>query len=39
MYLTYDGAFGRHGRAAQHAYVDRTAYWTRRFRAGRACPS
>jgi glycoprotein endo-alpha-1,2-mannosidase len=39
MYLTYNGAFGRHGRAAQRAYLDRTAHWTRRFHSGRACTS
>ena len=26
-YETYDGAWGLHGRAASHAYVDRTRYW------------
>jgi hypothetical protein len=37
MYQTYDGAYGRHGRAAQRAYLERTAYWARRFHARRAC--
>jgi glycosyl hydrolase family 99 len=27
----YDGAWGLRGRAAQTAYLDRTAYWVRRF--------
>jgi hypothetical protein len=27
----YDGAWGLHGRAAETAYLDRTAYWVRRF--------
>ena len=30
-YESYDGAWGRHGRAATRAYLDRTAYWVRRF--------
>jgi glycoprotein endo-alpha-1,2-mannosidase len=30
-YESYDGAYGLHGRAAQRAYVTRTAYWTSRF--------
>jgi glycoprotein endo-alpha-1,2-mannosidase len=25
---SYEGAYGLHGRAAQRAYLDRTAYWT-----------
>jgi len=29
-YESYDGAYGLHGRAAQRAYVTRTAYWTSR---------
>jgi hypothetical protein len=29
-YETYDGAYGLHGRAAQRAYITRTAYWTSR---------
>ena len=28
-YETYDGAYGLRGRAAQRAYLRRTAYWTR----------
>ena len=28
---SYDGRYGLHGRAAQRAYIDRTAYWTSRF--------
>lgn len=28
-YLSYDGAWGRHGRAASRAYLWRTACWTR----------
>jgi glycoprotein endo-alpha-1,2-mannosidase len=28
-YESYDGAYGLHGRAAQRAYLSRTAYWTR----------
>ena len=28
-YASYDGAYGLHGRAAQRAYLARTAYWTR----------
>jgi glycoprotein endo-alpha-1,2-mannosidase len=30
-YATYDGAWGRHGAAAESAYVDRTAWWVGRF--------
>ncbi|NEW69788.1 glycoside hydrolase family 99 protein [Streptomyces rhizosphaericus] len=32
-YRTYDGAYGRTGRAAETAYLDRTAYWVGRFEA------
>jgi len=32
-YLSYDGAYGLTGRAAQRAYLDRTAIWVRRYRA------
>jgi glycoprotein endo-alpha-1,2-mannosidase len=32
-YLSYDGAWGRHGAAAERAYLWRTAFWSRRFRA------
>jgi hypothetical protein len=31
-YGSYDGAWGRRGRAAARAYVDRTAYWSGVFR-------
>ena len=31
-YLSYDGAWGRKGRSAETAYLDRTAYWVGRFR-------
>jgi hypothetical protein len=27
----YDGAYGLHGKAAQRAYLDRTAFWVRAF--------
>jgi hypothetical protein len=30
-YDSYDGTYGLHGRAAQRAYINRTAYWTSRF--------
>jgi hypothetical protein len=30
-YESYDGAYGLHGRAADWAYIRRTAYWTSRF--------
>jgi glycoprotein endo-alpha-1,2-mannosidase len=30
-YESYDGTYGLHGRAAQRAYIMRTAYWTSRF--------
>ncbi len=30
-YESYDGTYGLHGRAAQRAYITRTAYWTSRF--------
>jgi len=33
-YVTYDGAWGLHGAAAQTAYLTRTAYWTGRFHSG-----
>jgi glycoprotein endo-alpha-1,2-mannosidase len=32
-YLSYEGAYGRRGRAAERAYLDRTAYWIARLRA------
>ncbi len=31
-YASYDGAYGRVGRAAQLAYLDRTGYWVHRYR-------
>ena len=31
-YVSYDGAWGLHGLAAQNAYLDRTAYWSGLFR-------
>jgi glycoprotein endo-alpha-1,2-mannosidase len=31
-YASYDGAYGRHGRAAENAYLVRTTYWTERYR-------
>ena len=31
-YASYDGAYGLDGRAAQRAYLDRTAEWVRRYR-------
>ncbi len=30
-YESYDGTYGLHGRAAQRAYLNRTAYWISRF--------
>ena len=33
-YANYDGAWGRSGRAASTAYLERTAYWSGRFRGG-----
>jgi glycoprotein endo-alpha-1,2-mannosidase len=30
-YESYDGAYGLHGRAAERAYLTRTAFWTRQF--------
>ena len=35
VYETYDGAWGLAGRAAERAYLDRTAYWTNRLKTGR----
>jgi hypothetical protein len=32
-YLSYDGAYGLHGRQAQRAYLERTAYWVSRYAA------
>jgi glycoprotein endo-alpha-1,2-mannosidase len=31
-YESYNGAWGLHGKAAQRAYLDRTAYWSDRYR-------
>jgi hypothetical protein len=31
-YLSYDGAWGLHGLAAEGAYLDRTRYWSDVFR-------
>jgi hypothetical protein len=31
-YLSYDGAWGLHGLKAEYAYLDRTRYWSDRFR-------
>ena len=31
-YDSYDGAWGLHGKPAQRAYLDRTAYWVDRYR-------
>jgi glycoprotein endo-alpha-1,2-mannosidase len=30
-FQSYDGAYGLHGKAAQHAYLDRTAFWATAF--------
>ena len=35
LYETYDGAWGLEGKAAERAYLDRTAYWTGQVRTGR----
>ena len=34
LYETYEGAWGLEGKAAERAYLDRTAYWTGRVRTG-----
>ena len=34
-YASYDGAYGLRGRAAERAYLARTALWVRRYHAGR----
>ena len=31
-YATYEGAYGRTGKAAETAYLDRTAHWTKAYR-------
>jgi glycoprotein endo-alpha-1,2-mannosidase len=33
-YLTFDGAYGKTGAAAETAYLDRTRYWVGRFTGG-----
>ena len=38
-YETYDGAWGLRGKAAQHAYLDRTRLWVDRYRARIAKPA
>jgi hypothetical protein len=35
-YETYDGAYGLHGKASARAYLERTAYWVRAYRAALA---
>ena len=35
-YGSYDGAWGLEGRAAEAAYLDRTAFWVAAFRASRS---
>lgn len=35
-YLSYEGAYGLHGKAASTAYLARTAYWTNLYRTGTA---
>ena len=37
-YFAYDGAWGLHGRAAENAYLGRTAYWANLFRRAEAKP-
>jgi glycoprotein endo-alpha-1,2-mannosidase len=37
-YLTFDGAYGKTGAAAETAYLDRTAYWIARFDGGTPPP-
>jgi hypothetical protein len=37
-YVSYDGAWGLHGAAAQNAYLSRTAYWANLFRTAAAKP-
>jgi glycoprotein endo-alpha-1,2-mannosidase len=38
-YQCYEGAWGRHGERAAHAYLDRTAYWAGAFRTSAQQPS
>ncbi|MBM9507231.1 glycoside hydrolase family 99 protein [Actinacidiphila acididurans] len=35
-YLNFEGAYGRRGKRAETAYLDRTAWWAARFEAARA---
>lgn len=35
-YLTFEGAYGKTGEAAETAYLDRTAYWAERFEGSRS---
>jgi hypothetical protein len=37
-YLTYDGAYGKTGAAAETAYLDRTRYWVNQFTGGTVPP-
>jgi glycoprotein endo-alpha-1,2-mannosidase len=37
-YVSYDGAWGLHGAAAENAYLTRTAYWANLFRTTSARP-
>jgi glycoprotein endo-alpha-1,2-mannosidase len=37
-YISYDGAWGLHGAAAEYAYLDRTAFWANLFRKAAAKP-
>jgi glycoprotein endo-alpha-1,2-mannosidase len=36
QYGSYEGAYGRSGRSAEYAYLNRTAFWAKRFRLSRA---
>jgi hypothetical protein len=40
QYESYDGAWGLHGKSAQHAYLDRTAWWVEMYewQTGKASP-
>lgn len=38
-YLTFEGAYGRTGAAAETAYLDRTRYWVDRFTGGTVPPA
>jgi glycosyl hydrolase family 99 len=38
-YLSYQGAYGLHGKAAARAYLERTKYWTSIYRSGDQQPS